>query len=130
MRFLAVFLSLSIMATVAGCTEEESTSGAPTAGTPATTSPSLSPSPPGGSASAVRISGFAFAPADVTIPAGGTVTWTNEDSATHTATADDGSWDSGRLAKGDSHEETFATAGTFAYHCAVHPGMTGTVTVT
>jgi plastocyanin len=79
---------------------------------------------------AVTISGFAFNPASLTIEAGTTVTWTNQDSATHTATADDGSWDTGNLAQGASGSITFDTPGTYTYHCAIHPNMTASITVT
>jgi hypothetical protein len=70
-----------------------------------------------------------FAPA-LTVAAGTTVTWTNEDWAPHTATAEDGSFDSGRLNQGDSFDQTFDEPGTFAYHCSFHPGMMGSVVVT
>lgn len=53
------------------------------------------------------------------MPAWDTVTFTN--SAAHTATADEGGFDTGRLNKGDSGEITFATAGEFANHCEFHP---------
>jgi len=77
----------------------------------------------------VTIANFAFAPDPVTVNVGDTITWTNNDSAPHTATADDGSFDTGQLAQGDSGDVTFDTAGSFAYHCSVHPNMTGTVVV-
>jgi plastocyanin len=48
----------------------------------------------------------------------------------HTITADNGSWDSGSLGKGQSFSQVFTQAGTFTYHCAVHPSMKGTVVVT
>jgi plastocyanin len=79
---------------------------------------------------AVNIVDFAFDPAAVEVPVGGTVTWTNGGGAPHTATADDGSFDSRRLQPGESFSQTFGTAGTFPYHCDIHPQMTGTVTVT
>jgi plastocyanin len=79
---------------------------------------------------AVTIAGFAFSPPSMTITAGTTVTWTNQDSATHTATADDGSWDTGDIAQGASASITFNTPGTFTYHCAIHPNMVATITVT
>ncbi len=79
---------------------------------------------------AVTISGFAFSPASLTITAGTTVTWTNQDSATHTATADDGSWDTGDIAQGASASVTFDTPGTYTYHCTIHPNMVATITVT
>lgn len=77
----------------------------------------------------VAISGFKFAPATITINKGDTVTWTNNDSAPHTVTGDNGGPSSGQLSKGQSYSYTFTAAGTFPYHCAVHPMMTATVVV-
>ena len=71
----------------------------------------------------------AFAPNPVTVSAGGTVTWTNNDTTTHTSTGDDGSWSSGNIGPVASFSRTFPTAGSFKYHCSLHPGMVGTVTV-
>jgi plastocyanin len=80
---------------------------------------------------AVEISNFAFSPATLTVPVGTKVTWTNKDSASHTVTSDDGkTFDSKGMAQGATYSFTFTTAGTFAYHCAVHPMMTATVIVT
>ena len=78
---------------------------------------------------AVDIAGFAFSPPSVTVDVGDTVTWTNADAQGHTATADDASFDTGTIAGGASASETFATAGTFGYHCRIHPAMTATVVV-
>jgi plastocyanin len=78
---------------------------------------------------AVSIAGQAFNPRSVTVSVGDSVTWTNADAVAHTATADDASFDTGNIAAGGSDSITFATAGSFAYHCAIHPAMTGTVTV-
>jgi plastocyanin len=78
---------------------------------------------------AVSISGLAFHPATVTVNVGDTVTWTNNDGVSHTATADGGSFDTGTIGNGSSASETFNTAGTFAYHCSVHPTMQGSVVV-
>ncbi len=77
----------------------------------------------------VTIKDFEFTPATVTIALGGTVTWTNDGPSTHTITADDGSFDSGDLSKGKTFSHTFQTAGTFTYHCSIHPFMTATVIV-
>ncbi len=80
----------------------------------------------------VSINDFAFSPQAITVSAGTTVTWTNKDSAEHTVTSDDASSDgpnSQQLAQGASYTFTFATAGTYKYHCANHPNMTGTVIV-
>lgn len=77
----------------------------------------------------VAISGFAYDPETVTIQAGGKVTWQNEDSTEHTATLDDGSFDTGALAEGKLKSESFKEPGTYAYHCEIHPQMKGTVEV-
>jgi plastocyanin len=78
----------------------------------------------------VAISGQSYSPASVTVSVGDTVTWTNSDAMAHTATADDASWDTGNIGgSGGTGAVTFATAGTFPYHCDIHPQMTGTVTV-
>jgi plastocyanin len=84
----------------------------------------------GGQQGAVKIAGFAFGPQTLGAKVGGSVTWTNEDGATHTVTADDGAFDSGNLAGGKTFSFAFDTAGTFAYHCNIHRRMTGKVTVT
>ena len=77
----------------------------------------------------VEIEGFEFVPSTVTIQEGGKVIWINRDSTEHTATLDDGSFDSGVLAEGKLKSESFKQPGTYAYHCALHPDMTGTVEV-
>ena len=78
----------------------------------------------------MRIADFAFAPASRSVKAGDSVKWTNRDGATHTVTADDGAFDSGKLAGGKSFSFTFEQAGTFAYHCNIHQRMTAKVIVT
>jgi plastocyanin len=78
----------------------------------------------------VPIANFAFAPKALHVAVGAKVTWTNEDSAEHTATANDATaFDTGTLVQHASKTITFARAGTFAYHCAFHPFMTATITV-
>ena len=67
---------------------------------------------------------------NVVIGVNNTVTWTNNDQVTHTVTADDGSFDSGLLEPGQMFVYTFTTAGTYEYHCQIHPWMNGTVIVT
>lgn len=78
---------------------------------------------------AVAIAGFAFSPKDVTVTVGDTVTWTNSDATAHTATADDGSFDTGTIGANGTGTATFSTAGSFPYHCKIHSSMTGTITV-
>lgn len=77
----------------------------------------------------VAIEGMAFVPADITVAVGDTVVFTNNDGAPHTATADNGSFDTGRLSRGQSGQLTFGQAGTYTYFCAVHPRMKGSITV-
>ena len=77
----------------------------------------------------VTISDFQFTPATITIHVGDTVTWTNHGPSAHTATANNGSFNTGVLQKGHSASHTFTTAGTFAYICQIHPFMHGTVVV-
>ena len=79
----------------------------------------------------VDTKGYAYAPGDVTVAAGDTVTWTNSDSAPHTVTSTgSGPLDSPNMQKGDTWSFTFTQAGSYPYYCKVHPDMKGTVTVT
>jgi plastocyanin len=78
----------------------------------------------------VSIRDFAFAPRSVTVSVGDSVTWRNTGDEPHTATARDGSFDTGNLASGQSGSATFNKAGTFSYFCKPHPFMTATVRVT
>ena len=100
--------------------------------TPATPSPTSSPSGPGAASivsGASTMTTTAYAPNPIAVSVGGTVTWTNNDSITHTSVADAGAWNSGTIAPGGTFKMTFAAAGSFPYHCSIHPGMVGTVTV-
>lgn len=77
----------------------------------------------------VEIADFAYDPDPVTVQVGGKVTWLNQDSAPHTATAEDGSFDTGTLEEGKLKSETFKQVGTYEYICQIHPGMHGVVEV-
>src|SRR5215208_3009972 len=77
----------------------------------------------------VSIKNFAFDPPNATVAPGTTVTWVNNDQVPHTATANDGAFDSGTLQPGQSYSFAFDKPGTYAYHCNIHPYMTATVTV-
>jgi plastocyanin len=93
---------------------------------PGTTSgPDFTP----GKTADVTIQNFAFSPATITVTVGTTVTWTNNDGATHTVTSDTGVFDSGNMANGKTYSRTFSQAGTFTYHCTIHPNMKATVIV-
>jgi len=76
------------------------------------------------------IKGFAFSPDPIAVAVGGTVTWTNNDSTAHTVTFDDASVvSSSNLDPGATFSATFPKAGSYTYHCKIHPSMQGTVTV-
>ena len=77
----------------------------------------------------VRIESFRFEPTILNVTPGTVVAWTNEDSAPHTATADDDSFDTGRLDEGESGEVTFDRPGTFEYVCDFHSWMEGRIAV-
>lgn len=73
---------------------------------------------------------ISFDPADITVPVGATVVWTNEDAVDHTATAGGDTWDSGVVAPGESFDFEFDEPGTYTYLCEIHPTvMQGTITV-
>ncbi|HEY4028917.1 MAG TPA: cupredoxin family copper-binding protein [Caulobacteraceae bacterium] len=82
------------------------------------------------SAVTVKIDNFAFDAQTVTVPAGATVTWVNDDDDPHTVMAEDGkSFRSKTLDTGDRFSFTFMSPGTYGYFCSVHPHMTGKVVV-
>lgn len=78
----------------------------------------------------VHIHNYAFVPVTLTVKAGTTVRFVNDDDEAHTATADDQSWDSGGLDTGNAFTHTFAKAGRVAYRCSLHPTMKATIVVT
>ena len=75
----------------------------------------------------VSIQNFAFSPTTINVKVGAKVSWTNQDSVSHTVTADDGSFSSSNLSQGQIYSFTFTKAGTYTYHCTIHPSMHGTV---
>jgi plastocyanin len=77
----------------------------------------------GSTSASVAIRDFAFTPGNLQVPVGAKVTWTNSDDAPHSATAKDGTWDTGILSKGESKTLTFDKAGDFTYYCTVHSSM-------
>ena len=103
--------------------------------TPTPTSAQPTPTPAPGYTQVVLISdnsngGFGFTPATLAIRAGTTVIWKNRSSAPHTVTSDDGTtFDSGTVAVGGTFHFTFKTAGTFSYHCNIHPYMRSVIIV-
>lgn len=122
MPIAAAILALVAVVALVGCT-----SSAPPA-TSTAPSTSGSSSAPAANATAVTIANFAFTPGEVTIKAGDTVTWTNNDTVAHTVTGN--GFDSGSIPQGGTYSHTFDTAGSFDYHCTFHPQMApGKVTV-
>lgn len=78
----------------------------------------------------VAIQGSSFTPSSLTIAVGDTVLWTNRDGVNHTVTSNTGTeLNSPMLSNGETYQHIFNTNGTFGYHCTVHPGMAGTVSV-
>lgn len=118
------FPLLVALAVIAGCGSSSSTKSTTTTATPVT------PAAAAVTSAKVAISNFKFVPPALTLKQGGKITFTNQDSTEHTATADDGtSFDSGTLKQGQSKTVTFAKAGTFSYHCAFHAFMMAKVVV-
>lgn len=74
----------------------------------------------------IKIENFKYAQPVLTIAVGTTVEWENEDTAPHTVTADDGTFDSGNMNKGDQFKFTFTKPGTYPYYCTYHGGPGGT----
>jgi plastocyanin len=85
----------------------------------------------GGNMAGVAIYGYSFSPSSVSFPAVNnvTVTWTNNDPVTHTVTSDTNAFVGGNVTPGGTFSLSFPTPGTYAYHCSIHTGMTGTIIV-
>ena len=77
----------------------------------------------------VEIADFEYVPETITVAAGDEVTWTNADDAPHTATAEEGSFDTGDLDRAEEGRVTFDAPGTYSYYCRFHAFMKGTVEV-
>lgn len=91
----------------------------PPAAAPAPPNPAATTPPPPPNPTVTITDGPGFTPNTVTIKAGQTVTWVNQGQNVHTATADDGSWDSGGVGPGVSFSRTFPNPGTFPYHSEI-----------
>jgi len=111
---VTVWASLSLLCFIAffACSKGSSTNNTP------------APSPNG-----VSIVNMSFSPGTITVSVGTTVKWNNNDNMTHTVTADDNSFDSGNIGAGSNFSRTFSVAGTYPYHCTIHPSMIGKVVV-
>ncbi len=85
--------------------------------------------PPVADVSDLRIVQFAYQPPAVTVSAGTTGAWTNDDATIHTVTADNGAFDSGTFNQGKTFRLDALAPGTYTYFCRIHPFMKGTLTV-
>jgi plastocyanin len=131
LKTLSAPVLIALALALSACGGDDSSTES-TAGTETTTEAGGStPAPSGEAARAekVKIVEFIYQPDPVTVQVGGKVIWQNEDTAPHTATADDGSFDTGTLEQGKLKSETFKEAGTYPYFCEIHPTMHGTVEV-
>jgi plastocyanin len=132
-------VALSLLVLLAACGGGSTNTGNGTTPTTGTTSTPTTAATQAGNAQTVMIitdssGSFAFSPATLTIKSGTTVTWKNTTAVGHTVTSDDGkSFDSGTsnpiAAQGGMFSFTFTKAGTFAYHCTIHPFMKATIIV-
>jgi plastocyanin len=131
-RWLALLLACIALGLVAaGCGDDDDDDGGGGGGDETTEQPAGGGGGgDGGGGTEVSEEGIAFKPAEVTVSAGDTVTWTNNDSVAHDVTADSfSSGEPGGMAPGANFQHTFEEAGTFGYVCTVHPGMKGKVVV-
>ncbi|MHB8162895.1 MAG: cupredoxin domain-containing protein [Methanoregula sp.] len=115
----ACILLIIFACMAAGCTSS------PAAPVPAPTTAT-------GGENSIAIKNFAFNPSPLTVKVGTVVTWTNQDSTPHTIVSDTGSpvqFSSDTLPDGASYSFTFNQAGTYPYHCSIHPSMKGTIVV-
>lgn len=128
---LAAALSTVLLVTLAACgSDDDSDAARDTTTTTASSGGDDYGSPGGGESDGTVIEAKDFSLTSITVTPGAEVTVENAGSATHTVTADDGAFDSGRVAGGASGSLTApAEPGAYAFHCEIHPRMTGTLTV-
>jgi len=77
----------------------------------------------------ITIDNFSFSPAELKVPVGTTVTWTNRDDIPHTVVNTDKAFKSKVLDTEEKYSFTFSAAGTYPYFCSIHPKMTGKIIV-
>jgi len=132
LRLASAFLLLVFaLASCGGDDKADTATGDESAATTSPTSAGNAAAPSGEAvrAAKVEIIDFAYDPDPVRIQAGGKVIWANLDSAPHTATAEDETFDTGTIEEGKIKSEIFKEPGTYAYICEIHPTMHGTVEV-
>ncbi len=116
-------LVLALLAAACGGGDSESS--------PTVTEPPGAGGSAGGGTAEIAMKDIAFVPASITVTAGTTVTWTNEDGFDHTVKSEDGTFaESDNLGEGETFSVTFDEPGTYAIGCGIHPSMAGTVVVT
>jgi plastocyanin len=109
-KIIILCFTMLYMITIVSCTK--SSSGSSSAG-----------------ANTVSVAMMQFVPATITVTAGTTITWTNNDNIAHTVTSLTSIFDSGTLNPGGNFSFKFSTKGTYPYKCTIHANMTGTVIV-
>jgi plastocyanin len=136
-------LVIALAVALVACGDDDDDAAAPAATTAAGAATNTTAAAAGGGASATTAGGGAAAGAQTTeviknlsftttevhVAVGGTVVFDNQDSTTHTATADDGSFDTGHIDAGKQKSVSFPKAGSFAFHCSIHPFMKATLVV-
>jgi amicyanin len=135
MPFVVVVVVIVAIAGIAIANKDDNKAANPAPAPTSNSNNSTSQNPPSSSQAAsskeVNIADMVFSPANITVKKGTTVTWTNNDSVGHNVIADSGNGPNSQiLQKGQTYSFTYDTAGSFSYHCGVHPSMKGTVTVT
>jgi plastocyanin len=115
-------IAIAALATVSGC---GGGSGGSDTGTTATGGGQATAA----SRSGVEIRNFKFVPGTITVSAGAHLAVANDDTTAHTATADDGSFDTGDISPGSTSTIDLSKPGRIAYHCSIHPFMHGTIVV-
>jgi plastocyanin len=128
---LAVAGALSFGLAACGGSSSNKTATATTAApaAPATTAAPTETAAPAAAATTVHIKNFAFSPTPLQVKAGQTITVVNDDTVSHTFTADGGGFDSGTIAAGASATVTVAGTGSVGYHCNIHTTMKGSLQV-
>jgi len=122
MRRLLALSTIALALIAVACGSDSSSS---------TTSPSTPTTTPDVTINILGNNGAqSYAPNPTTMRVGQTVSWMNTDTITHTATQDGGSFQTGNIAAGTTSTPIMmSSAGTFTYHCSIHPGMIATLTV-
>lgn len=121
-RFVSIFFIITCVAACGGYSSPSAPSTGPTAAPAGSTTVSIP-------IAASTQTTTAFGSNPLTISAGTTISWLNDDNTTHTSSADGNQWSSGNIVPGGRFNFTFASAGRFTYHCQIHPNMVGTIVV-